>query len=156
VKITVRDLQGKGVPVTFGPVDQPNKFEIDLLVEAQRRLTLGTFKLDDFQLVIGDRLGESPYPVTDRTTMPPNYQCEGSVWLSLYRPDGRDAGIGVVPFLHKSDTHHNFWLYWRDFDGSKDATKYISGHQIPIDDPVVIKITLAQDVRTGTIAIRES
>lgn len=152
----VRDLRGKAVPVTFGPIADPDKFHIDLLAEAQKRLTLGTFDFNDFIPVIGDRLGENPYPVTDRATMPSNYQCEGSVWLALYRPDGKDAGIGLVPFLHASDSHHNFWLYWSDFDGSKDATKYIPGHQIPIGEPVVVRIALGQDIRSGIIVVRQS
>jgi hypothetical protein len=154
MKIKVKDLRGNGVPVTFGPVSDPDRFRIDLLTEAQKRLTLGTFDLNDFRLVVGDRLGENPYPVTDRATMPPNYQCEGSVWLSLYRPDGKDAGMGLVPFLHTNDSHHNFWLYWRDFDGSMGASRYVPGHQIPINDPVVIKIMCSQDIRTGTITVR--
>jgi hypothetical protein len=149
-----RDLRGNGVPVTFGPVSDASRFRIDLLEEAQRRLAFGTFNLDDFRLVIGDRLGENPYAVTDRATMPPSYQCEGSVWLTLYRPDGKDAGIGLVPFLHTDDSHHNFWLYWRDFDGSKDASKCIPGHQIPIDEAVVVKITCGPDIRSGTIVVR--
>lgn len=77
MKIKVKDLRGNGVPVTFGPVSDPDRFRIDLLTEAQKRLTLGTFDLNDFRLVVGDRLGENPYPVTDRATMPPNYQCAG-------------------------------------------------------------------------------
>lgn len=150
----VRDLFGSGVPVTFGPISEVNRFRIDLLDEAQRRLTFGTFDLNDFRLTIGDRLGENPYRVTDRATMPPNYQCEGSVWLTVYRPDGEEAGIGIVPFLHTDDSHHNFWLYWRDFDGLKGATKCIPGHQIPIDEPVIVKIACGQDVRSGTIIVR--
>jgi len=149
-----RDLRGSGVPVTFGPISEVDRFRIDLLDEAYRRLTFGTFDPNDFRLVIVDRLGENPYRVTDRTIMPPNYQCEGSVWLTVYRPDGKEAGIGLVPFLHTDDSHHNFWLYWRDFDGSIDATRYIPGHQIPVDKPVVVKIACGPDVRVGTIVVR--
>jgi hypothetical protein len=154
MEIRVRDLRRNGVPVTFGPVSDPNRYRIDLLDEARKRLALGTFDLDDFRVVIGDRLGENPYPVTDRATMPPSYQCEGSVWLTLYRPDGKDANIGLVPFLHKDDSHHNFWLYWSDFDGSKNASKYIPGHQIPICEPVLVEITCGGDIRNGTIVVR--
>lgn len=154
MEIRVRDLRRSGVPVVFGPISDANRFRIDLLEEAQKRLTLGTFDLNEFRLVIGDRLGENPYPVTDRATMPPSYQCEGSVWLTLYRPDGKGGGMGLVPFLHTDDSHHNFWLYWSDFDGSKGASKYIPGHQIPIDEPVAVRITCGQDIRNGTIVIR--
>lgn len=151
----VRDLRGSGVPVTFGPLSDPNRFSIDLLNEAQRRLTLGTFDLNEFRIVIGDRLGENPYPVTDRATMPPSYQCEGSIWLTLCRPDRKEASIGLVPFLHTDDSHHNFWLYWSDFDGRKNASKYIPGHQIPIDEPVLVKVTCGRDTRNGTIVVRK-
>lgn len=150
----IRDLQGNGIPVIFGPVSDPDRFRIDLLDEARKRLTLSTFDLNDFQVVIGDRLGENPYPVTDRATMPPNYQCEGSVWVTFYRPDGKDASIGLVPFLHTDDSHHNFWLYFSDFDGSKDASRCIPGHQIPIDEPIAITIICGRDIRSGTIVVR--
>lgn len=87
MEIKVRDLKGKGVPIEFGPVSDCKKFRINLLDEAQRRLSIGTCDINDFELIIGDRLGENPYPVTDRATMPPDYLCEGSVWLSLYSPN---------------------------------------------------------------------
>jgi hypothetical protein len=153
-EIRVKDVGGNGVPVSFGPVSCPGKFRIDLLAEARERLSSGTFDFNEFQLVIGDRLGENSYPVTDRATMPPNYLCEGSVWLALFRPDGRDAVMGLVPHLHKSDSHHNFWLYWQDFDGSKGACKRVPGHQIPVDEPVVVSISCGEETRNGTVIVK--
>ena len=154
MEIKVKNLKGNGIPVTFGPISTPEKFKIDLLSEAYKRLEIGTMDFNEFSLVIGDRLGENPYPVTDRATMPPNYLCEGSVWVNLYSPDGRYGNIALVPHLHRSDAHHNFWLYWTDFDGSKDSDNQISGHQIPINEPVVVSIRCGAENRKGTISVK--
>lgn len=154
MEIKVKDLKGKGIPVEFGPISDCKKFRIDLLYEAQQRLSIGTADLNDFKLNIGDRLGENPYPVTDRATMPPDYLCEGSVWLNFYNPDGRFANIALVPHLHKSDAHHNFWLYWTDFDGTKGSEDRIPGHQIPVDELVAVSISCGLQNLRGIIKVK--
>ena len=158
----VKDLKGSGVSVRFGPLSDPKKFEIDLLEEARRRLSLNTIDdFDELELEIGDRLGERPYTDTGRAKMMPlQYPCEGSVWLNFVSLDGRCANISVVPFMdetghgHSLPPHHNFYLYWTNFDGSIDSDKRISGHRISIGEPIVISIICGKEVRKGTIDVK--
>lgn len=151
----VKDLKGSGVPVVFGPASNQERFKIDLLEEARRRLSFGSTDLDEFELKIGDRLGGEPYSATDRATMPPAYLCEGSVWVNFYTPDGRYANISVVPHMHKTGPpHHNFWLYWTNLDGSKDSDNRIAGHSIPVDEPIFISISCGDETRKGMIDLK--
>lgn len=156
MKLKVKDLKGRGILVVFGPASNPERFKIDLLEEARQRLSFGTIDLNELELEIGDRLGEKPYPITDRTTMPPTYLCEGSVWVNFYTPDGKYANISLVPHMDKTETppHHNFWLYLTDFDGRKGSDKRISGHRIPIDEPIIISISCGEETRKGTITLK--
>jgi hypothetical protein len=87
--------------------------------------------------------------------MPPTYLCEGSVWVNFHTPDGGYANISLVPHMHETNLpHHNFWLYWTNFDGSKGADNQIPGHYIPADEPTSISINCGQETRKGTINLR--
>lgn len=155
MRIKVRNVKKSGVPVRFGPKSEPIKFKVDLLEEARKRLSIGFKEFDDLELEIGDRLDEKPYPKTDRATMPPTYLCGGSVWVNFYSPDGSCANVSLVPHLHKTvPPHHNFWLYWTDFDGSKYSEDHIPGHFIDTDEPVVVKIICGAEIRKGTLGIK--
>ncbi len=147
--------------VRFGPLSDPEKFEIDLLEEARRRLSLNTIDdFDELELEIGDRLRERPYVNTGRSVMPSQYLCEGSVWLNFVSLDGRYANISLVPLMdetghgHGLHPHHNFWLYWTNFDGSIDSDRSISGHRISTGEPIVISIISGKEVRKGTIDVK--
>ena len=156
----VKDLKGSGVLVRFGPESDPEKFKIDLLEVARRSLSLKA--INDFdELEIGDRLGDKPYSDTGRARggMPPHYLCEGSVWVNFYCLDGRSANVSLVPHMHETGyrrgepPHHNFWLYWTNFDGSIGSDMDIPGHTISKDEPIVISITCDKEVREGTINV---
>jgi hypothetical protein len=155
MEIKVKDLKEKAILVKFGPISNSEKFKIDLLEVARRKLSIDREDFNELELKIGDRLGESPYRKTDRTTMPLTYLCEGSVWVNFCSPDNRWANVSLVPFLHGAlSPHHNFWLYWTDFDGSKDCDKHIAGHFISKDEPIAISITCGEEIRKGTIDVR--
>jgi len=163
MRIKVKDLKGSGIPVRFGPISQPEKYEIDLLDVAHLKLSLETIDdLDEVELEIGDRMGEIPYADTGRAkkTMPLTYLCEGSVWLNFIAPEGEYANISLVPHMdttgHRAGMHphHNFYIYWTDFDGCSGCDKNIPGHTIPKGEPVAISIICGKDVRKGTIDIR--
>ena len=159
MRIKVKDLKGSGVPIRFGPISDPEKIEIDLLEVARQRFSINTIDFNELELEIGDRLGEKPYPDTGRAIMPPTYLCEGSVWLNFYNPDGRYANVSLVPHIdetghrHSIPPHHNFYLYWTNFDGSTGSDKDIRGHMIPKDEPIVISIMCGKEVRKGTIDV---
>ena len=157
----MKELKERGVPVKFGPASQPEKYEIDLLEVAKLKLSLDT--IDDFdeaELEIGDRLPQRPYADTGRATMPPTYLCEGSVWLNFHSSEGLSANIGLVPHIdttrHLPDLHphHNFRIYWTDFNGSIGSTDRIPGHLVPKDEPVAISIICGKEIRKGTIDVR--
>jgi len=163
MRIKVKDLKGSGVPVRFGPISHPEKYEIDLLDVARGKLSLEMINdFNEVELEIGDRLGGIPYADTGRAKkpMPPTYLCEGSVWLNFYAPEGECANISLVPHMdttgHKADMHphHNFYTCWTDFDGYLGCDKNIPGHSIPKGEPVAISIICGEDVRKGTIDIR--
>jgi len=148
----IKELKRGSIPVRFGPVSNPEKYEIDLLEVAFRVLSIEDY--DKVDLEIGDRLGESPYSDTDRASMPPTYLCEGSVWVNFYSRDGRYANVSLVPHLHGAvPPHHNFWLYWTDFNGSKDSDDRIPGHRIPTSEPIAVSINWGKETRKGTISI---
>lgn len=160
MKMNVKDLKGSGVQVIFGPICNPEKFEIDLLEVAHQRFAVNTIDFNELELEIGDRLGERPYPHTGRAIMPRTYLCEGSVWLNFYDPEGRCANVSLVPHfdetghIHSIHPHHNFWLYWTDFDGRIGFDNRIPGHMIQKDETIVISIMCGKEVRKGTIAVR--
>ena len=111
-------------------------------------------------LEIGDRLTDRPYSDTGRATVPPDYLCEGSVWLNFYDTKGGSyANISLVPHLdetrHRNDLHphHNFYLYWTDFDGTPGVEKDIPGHIIPVNEPIIISVSCGQETRKGTIRV---
>ena len=160
MRIKVKDLKGKGVPVRFGPISDPEKFEIDLLEVARQRFSLKLKDINELELEIGDRLEERPYPNTGRSIMPLNYLCEGSVWVNFCSLDGRYANVSLVPHMdetghrHSISPHHNFWLYWTNFDGSIGSDKHIPGHMISKDEPIAISIICSKEVRKGTIDVK--
>jgi hypothetical protein len=158
-QIKVKDLKGTGVPVRFGPLSDPEKYKIDLLEEARQRFSVSAIDFDELELEIGDRLEDKPYSDTGRARMPPSYLCEGSVWLNCYTPDGKYANIALVPFLDKTEhrhgefPHHNFYIYWTDLMGQEGSERRISGHKIPVDQPVVVSISCDTETRKGTIKV---
>lgn len=160
MRIKAKNLRGSGVPIRFGPLSEPEKFQIDLLEEACLKFSLDLVDIDEVELEIGDRLGEKPYADTGRAIMPQNYLCEGIVWLNFYSPDGRYANISLVPHMDERrhiptiHPHHNFALYWTDFDGSLGYDDHISGHLIPKTEPVVITIICGKEIRKGTIDVK--
>ena len=162
MEMKVKALKGEGVPVIFGPKSNPEIFKIDFLVEARRRLSVGTMDFDECELEIGDRLGGKPYATTDRArAMPQTYLCEGSVWLNFISPDGRRANISLVPHLDRTGhgraslpIHHNFDLYWTDFDGSPGFERGIPGHFILVNEPIVIRMSCGEETRKGTITVK--
>ena len=159
MRMKVKDLKRTGVLVRFGPISDPEKFEIDLLEEAHKRFPLKLQNINELELEIGDRLGESLYPNTGRALMPPRYLCEGSVYVNFYSL-GRYANVCLVPLMdetghgHSIPPHHNFWLYWTDFDGEIGSDKNILGHVISKDEPVAISISCGKEVRKGTIGVK--
>ena len=157
----MKNLKGSGVPVRFGPLSDPERFEIDLLEEAYQRFGVNTTDFNELELEIGDRLGEKPYSDTGRAPMPPTYLCEGSVWLNFYSPDGRCANISFVPHWDETQhipgihPHHNFWLYWTDFNGSIGSTSHIPGHVIHKDEPIEISLICGEQIRKGTLDVKQ-
>ena len=156
----VKDLDGKGVLVRFGPLSDPERFQIDLLEVARQKSLFKLKDINELELEIGDRLGERPYPNTGRTMMPPTYLCEGSVWVNFCTDDGRYANVSLVPHLDRSGhrdsvpVHHNLYIYWTDFAGKPYCDKQIPGHVISKDEPIVITIICGKEIRKGTIDVK--
>ena len=162
MKIKIKKLRGPSVPVIFGPMTDPERYKIDLLKEAFKRSLIHTVDFNKLELEIGHRLGEKPYADTGfaKKGMPLTYLCEGSVWLNFHQPDGSFANISLVPHFHDTrykdnePPHHNFWLYWTNFDGSRGSDYHIPGHRIPVIEPVVISIMCGKEIHKGIINIK--
>ena len=152
MKFKLDDLKERNIPVVFGPRSNPDKFRIDLLERSFRILSLENYS--EIGLEMGIRLGESPYSHVGRTYMPPSYLCEGSIWLNFINHNGDYANMSLISFLDSKDDHHNFYLWWENFDGTQDYCKdsrRIPGHQIPTDEPIEVKITFDEKIIKGTI-----
>lgn len=103
-----------------------------------------------------------PYEKTTLTSkMPPNYLCEGSVWLNFCQPNGQ---IDVLALSVYRDTkggqkykgkpigdHRNLFLQYEIGD-KKTHIDEIPNRHIPLEDGVIIK-AIVDDIEVKKITI---
>ena len=148
------ELKPTSILITYGPLDNPDKYTIDILKLYKENVYENWYKsdhkLEDTRISYESCLSSVPYSNTDRATMPPWYQCMGSLPVYFECPAGSISPFSFVDFWHTTakSPHHNTWVYWRNPDGTtkKCHTNNISGHdKIPIEDDVIVSLILGKD-----------
>lgn len=128
-RMKIKDLKQKKILVKYGPLSDPEKFSEDLLNWFKRKVYKGTYPFDETEIRFTPHLSPVPYSMTDRTTMPPWYQCMGSLTVWFIDPQGSMSPLSFVDFWHtKKHYHHNTWKYWRDFNWREDSSDDLEGH----------------------------
>lgn len=119
----------KEVPVRMKSEDEALQFEVDLLDEMKKHIDPGPYSWDDMYISLESYPSRHPYLAVDRTTMPDTRPCMGSLTLTAYRPDEKQAHFSIAGFWDLKEIHHNPEFWWKDFRGEFDSDKNIKGHR---------------------------
>ena len=150
----LRELKTKKILVKYGPLENPDKYTIDVLKYYKEnvydRICNRDYPIEDTEISYASYLSRVPYSETDRATMPPEYLCMGSLSVAFQAPSRSISPFAFVDFWHTTAKrpHHNTYVYWRKPDDStKDCySKDIDGHdEIPLEEDIVVSLTIADE-----------
>ena len=150
----ISELNPKEIKIKYGPIDEPDKYTIDVLGMYVEEIYKGYYKedhlLDDTDINYTSNLSSIPYSKTDRSTMPPWYLCMGSLPVYFRSPSGSVSPFALVVFRHddKENQHLNTYVWWRKPDGSSNKcfTKDIHGHDdIALEKDIAVSLVLGEE-----------
>jgi len=126
--VKIHDLDG-GITAYLCSEDEKKSCEMfDFLAEAKKHLNPYPYMWKDLEVSQRGYIQDNPYKDVDRTIMPLNHLCGGSVALNFYTPDGMRGSFGVVNRQDQKGLHHNFDYWWTDFNGDRGVSKDVKGH----------------------------
>ena len=127
-RIKIQDLDDSIIAYLCSEDEKISCEKFDFLADAKKHLNPYPYSWKDLEVEQRGYIRDFPYQDVDRTIMPPDHLCGGSVALNFYTPNGVRASFGIVNRHDQKDHHHNFDYWWTDFNGEHDVSKNVKGH----------------------------